>query len=85
MEPDETRAEAQLRAAGYMVKPGMGRELLLVNSQGGKVAFATHNLSDGRWKVRKMRGCLFFGGSPAMDFDTPCVGFLRVLGMKLPE
>ena len=83
MEPDETRAEGQLWAAGYMVQPGMGGDKELVNSRGGKVAFATRNLSDGRWKVRKMRGCLFFGGSPAIDSDTPCVGFLKVLGMRL--
>jgi hypothetical protein len=76
----ERRAEQALWDAGYLIRPGMGTDLLVLDSNGTKVAFASLRRSDRRWAARKLGGCMSFA-MPQVVADSPCVGLVQVLGI----
>ena len=80
----ERRAEQALWDAGYVVQPGMGTDMLVLDSNRTKVAFASRRLSDGRWTARKLGGCMAFV-TPQVVADSPCIGFVQVLGITVVQ
>ena len=78
---EDAHAALQLEAAGYRVADAVGTDVLLWQ-KGGKVAYATPRLSDGKWHAQKLGGCLLFGSGHSVIAETPCIAFLNLLDME---